>query len=535
MALRGGRESTSTTMNNIFLAIVTMCSPRILTRLGLQPRKQFPAKQKQPFVQALKNASTLLNHYNRAPATKFGYHCREVSKCITQWEKFQSPSTLAPVIVAIHKLHMEVDVENTLNGVTHQVLQKEAKASIVNKIRKLSRYYEIARYLCRRCIKDVAFRHLTAIRVVLPEQTIAYEPLTPGKFEAEIGFTEVLRQAGLPNGDEQKIIKTLYSLLKITPEQASQSFHKRVSKTLRAAKVHAEVKLLYYYEINRDTIPLLPRAVCSSKDACWMCNALIDAHGEMFTPRCHGVLYPGWKQPRLPDSSKWAEVRATLTSRLQQAVAESAQHILRSGQKPGYAHPVESTLSILRWSLSTMHLPLSGPVEDDLPEAPTHSGGTSLEDTSEKPNSIVTAIGLCAEQADGLSSIEPENNISLQLYQPYRYQPSTGDGNGLWLDAGGLTILLEPPDDANLRSNVPREKQSINLRKVPRLSYTTTYTCVNERGRVDDVTMPSSGPALMTLDRRMAKGVDLDMEEDECGIIRLGLSSGEAVQIQRHQ
>ncbi|KAH7010766.1 uncharacterized protein B0I36DRAFT_400502 [Microdochium trichocladiopsis] len=429
--------------------------PRILTRLGLQGRKQFSSKQKPPFVQALENASTLLNHSNCAQATQLGHHCREVRKCITQWGRFKSPSTLADIIVAIHKLQREVDVVELLNGVTHQALPKDAKTSIVNKIGKLSRYHEIARYLSRRCIKDVAFRHLTAVRVVLPEHIVACEPPTPDMFEAEVKFTDVLRQAGLPNGDEKKTIKNLFSLLKTTPEQASQNFHTRVSKTSRKAKVHAEVQLLCFYEMNRNVIPLLPRVVCSSKDACWMCNALIDAHGEMFTPRCHGVLYPGWKQPCLPGSSRWAEVATALTSKLQRTVAESVQSILSSGQRPGYCPPV----------------PL------------------------------------------------PTNYTRLQR---------------LWLQAGGLAVLLEPPHDGRLQNDSAGERQNSDMGKEPRLSYTITYTGNDNTAFVEDVTKPLSGPALMILDQRLAQGTNLDMEEDESGIIRLGLSSGETVQIQRH-
>ncbi|KXJ85104.1 hypothetical protein Micbo1qcDRAFT_198937 [Microdochium bolleyi] len=210
----------------------------------------------------------------RSSAAEFGLHCREVRKRITQWQQFPSTSSLALIIMAIHKLQTEVGVEILLDGLTHQALSKDAKGSIINKISKLSRYYEISRYLSRRCSKDEVFRHLTALRVSLPEPIVALEPHLPGTFRAGVGFTDVLRQAGLPQGNEQETMNTV-----------NEVFQEQVSNISKHAKVHAEIKLLCFYELNRDTIPLLPRAVCSSKDACWLCNALIDAHGEMYTPR----------------------------------------------------------------------------------------------------------------------------------------------------------------------------------------------------------------------------------------------------------
>jgi hypothetical protein len=71
-------------------------------------------------------------------------------------------------------------------------------------------------------------------------------------------------------------------------------------KTLREAKIHAEIQIIFHYELNPSK---LPRLVCSGKDACYPCNTFLLMHGKMHTPRYHGRIYPGWKLPALQKSS----------------------------------------------------------------------------------------------------------------------------------------------------------------------------------------------------------------------------------------
>jgi hypothetical protein len=68
--------------------------------------------------------------------------------------------------------------------------------------------------------------------------------------------------------------------------------------TLKKVEIHAEIQLLFYCELKASELP--PRVICSSKDACFLCNALIFTHGNMHTPRSHGRLYPGWRLPFFP-------------------------------------------------------------------------------------------------------------------------------------------------------------------------------------------------------------------------------------------
>ena len=54
-------------------------------------------------------------------------------------------------------------------------------------------------------------------------------------------------------------------------------------------KVHAEVQLLFFYEIHPSR--RRPRFICSSKSACYLRNLFFSLHGGFYVPRTHGRLY----------------------------------------------------------------------------------------------------------------------------------------------------------------------------------------------------------------------------------------------------
>jgi hypothetical protein len=68
-----------------------------------------------------------------------------------------------------------------------------------------------------------------------------------------------------------------------------------MAETCWLGRVHAEIKLLFFYEIHSRSVR--PRVICSSKSACYLCNLFIHIHGEFFTPRTHGRLYEKWILP----------------------------------------------------------------------------------------------------------------------------------------------------------------------------------------------------------------------------------------------
>ncbi|TVY32810.1 hypothetical protein LSUB1_G007677 [Lachnellula subtilissima] len=64
--------------------------------------------------------------------------------------------------------------------------------------------------------------------------------------------------------------------------------------------VHGEVQLILFYEKYGNGLP--PRAIGSSKSACFLCDIFIKYHGQFGISHSHMKLYPKWT---IPDSSAW--------------------------------------------------------------------------------------------------------------------------------------------------------------------------------------------------------------------------------------
>jgi hypothetical protein len=126
-------------------------------------------------------------------------------------------------------------------------------------------------------------------------------------------------------------------------------FSQETQKALEESKVHSEIQLIAFCEI--ESVPeLFPRVIASSKDACFLCNAFIKTHGKMHTSRTHGRLYPGWRLPNLLQMKG-------LQEELNQVLLNLAQNTI-GARIVGLKHihpqpPYESTLLPLSLSLTT--------------------------------------------------------------------------------------------------------------------------------------------------------------------------------------
>lgn len=578
---RKGHESGSASHDDIFLAIIEMCSPRILTRLGLRTRKRVcGGKQKQTFVEALHGARLALTSVTNSAnisspmaseITIFISCTKEIDKRISHWKRHATSASLATVVADVHNLNTRVDVEALLACVPRDVLDKSCTTSISNKIRKIARYFEIARYFGRRAYKDAAFRGIQVLPVILPDSIFSINALIPDTTVPSYTktFAHVLKHAA-PSEDGRKLgeveFMQLLALLKQTPEKAQHSFQDRLAKLRSSAtKVHAEVKLLSFYELLRLEAPtrsfLMPRAVCSSKDACWLCDALITAHGAMFTPRCHGVLYPSWKLPTLlavasssliyasgfavscpPTIPPNTQVSARLAVRLHEQVVHSVRTILSLRQRPSYPPPLESTLSMLPCSLSTVHLPLNAVMDaqcgpDTLDHGrrsvvgaavPTTLPGTHNEAANETSSMMSSSSEDSRSHTNVLYGDAQTSPVLLCPGRPIRYRQMTAtSSSGLWLRARGIDLFLESAGsctcDKLLDTLSPITSFKIQITDRPQ-----QYDGAPLRVHADTSHQPAVG-------EEMPAGVEYCLEEDERGCIRLELPDGSSVRIRRRE
>lgn len=125
------------------------------------------------------------------------------------------------------------------------------------------------------------------------------------------------------------------------------------SNNLNCEKIHAEIQLLFYYETQQKVRP--PRVICSSKDACYLCNLFFKIHGRFFIPRTHGGLYAKWALPshlRLVTERRQLEL-AEFVTRFNDSIEREIR--ARKQRRNSNPQPHESTAGLqAHWSASVL-------------------------------------------------------------------------------------------------------------------------------------------------------------------------------------
>lgn len=332
----------------MFKAIVSMCSPRILCRLRLVPNARKSSKQ--PFKTALENFIVSVRqlqgrkgYETNAIAEHFEESAKNVIRLVDSWSSYRSNHRLEELVLGVHQLSRVEGLESLLDKVPHRDMNPSSKRSLFNVVRKVSRYREAARFLYRTAKRFPITRHMDVVAVQLPEaafQKAPWKDYSPSLASALTRFESSQNQVQLGS---------TCHLLGKTEEEAAKKFKKQTLKTLKKAKIHAEVQLLAYCELmppmNR------PRVICSSKDACYLCNTLLGLSKRVHTPRCHGRLYPGWRMPALPALARMQE---ELNDCLSRQITISLAALLRTRNKTTYPDPNESTLLTIALSATTI-------------------------------------------------------------------------------------------------------------------------------------------------------------------------------------
>ncbi|KAI0837935.1 hypothetical protein F5Y06DRAFT_269405 [Hypoxylon sp. FL0890] len=356
---------------DVFRAIISMCSRRILYRLRLRGRKV----HYQSIEKALQTVYEHLRHTEQeefkgagalAILSQFIEKASEVLKLVRAWAGHQTDFRLEELVEGIYRLHKVGNLCALIeNGhIPDQIMEPNLRKSLLNMISKVARYREAARFLYRMGKKFPLARRMRVVIVQWSKKSFkrgSYDEYTP-RLKTTISLAEGLKNhekdlayiCRLLNGDKEE------EQQKLTSEKAGDKFEERTRETLRNAKIHAEIQLLYYCEQN---VPheRLPRVVCSSKDACWLCNEFILLYEKIHMPKSHGRLYPGWRLPAL-GRPEFVDLANRYNQRLQGSLTESLKRLFERKKRTNYAEPNESTLLTLYLSdstLSSVSLPLS--------------------------------------------------------------------------------------------------------------------------------------------------------------------------------
>ncbi|CRL26308.1 unnamed protein product [Penicillium camemberti] len=300
---RGGSQGIK---QGIFNSIIAMCLPRILCRLRLAPSKR---KGIRPSIKELLqtaidgvgrvNPEKILRLNLGVTLSEFKLLSKKIIQLINNWLKYRVQSRLASILGSIRRLNKISGLPDLLQliptGASGIVQDSNFASCLLNIVSKVSRYCQAAGVLYKIAKQYPMVQNMKLQLATLPRE--AYDRVdNPGYFP---NFQEIGPLLGLINGrryDASRI--TQYMKLSKNQKDPNETFSREIQKTLKESKIHSEVQLIAYCEIE-STPELFPRVIASSKDACYLCNAFIKTHGKLHTSRTHGKLYRSWRLPNL--------------------------------------------------------------------------------------------------------------------------------------------------------------------------------------------------------------------------------------------
>lgn len=124
----------------------------------------------------------------------------------------------------------------------------------------------------------------------------------------------------------------------------------RKSRTITQQFVHAEVQLLVHYELASPTS--IPRAIGASKEACFLCDSFIRAHGRFSITAAHRQIYPQWTVPDLKEYT--SQTKERFRRALAQVYVEVKQEYGKAQLKlPWRPFPLQSAINLNLMQLKT--------------------------------------------------------------------------------------------------------------------------------------------------------------------------------------
>jgi hypothetical protein len=281
---------------------------------------------------------------NRREVEGFCQGGEELLKRLNELETCRSDQVachMKKVIRATHRLNEATKFDHIFFGIE---LNPTTRTGFITRLAKLSRYQECCLYLCQTAKRFGLFTDAEVTVVSLDAQLFAKTLSVPPECCLEDCLSRCERSAPFSFGARNIIARLLES------SKDNSTFLSAVRKALRESCIHAEVQLVCYYELY--PVARKPRIICSSKDACYLCNLFIRLHGAFKVPKAHNNIYAGWRLLPLPALDR---VLPQLNDLLEARIRELLVIIMRdrSLRLPLPQNPNESTVFPFSTSLPT--------------------------------------------------------------------------------------------------------------------------------------------------------------------------------------
>lgn len=239
---------------------------------------------------------------------------------------------LKRVLRAVYRISKTAEFDSILSQLSSRELNPTTRTGFATRLRKLAKYLDCAVYLFRTA-RELALFKRTQITCVSFDAQLFSSKLTAPTGCCLAGC--LLRcQRGLPRAFRHKEIHAKLST-------SSSAFESTVQGVLNESLVHAEVQIVCHYELH--PVRNMPRVICSTKDACYLCNLFIQLHGKFHIPKTHGNLYRGWRLLPIPALE---QAQARLNKALEAQIREEIQKVMADPNTTPkiFKNPNESTV-----------------------------------------------------------------------------------------------------------------------------------------------------------------------------------------------
>ena len=385
--------------------------------------------------------------------------CRNLQKIFGKLEKAQDTDNSAS-FVELLKSTIVSAYEFDIDGLTIMLqnirgLDPSVGTYLPEALRKLGRYYEVARTLTNaaRSERYLLFKNITVLAVEI--KSIGVEALMSGLdgFDGAMSRTMDPRVNGLQFSRKDRSL-------------ARARYENRVFRCNTKWKVHAEVQLLLFYEINPTILP--PRIICSSKSACYLCNLFFRIHGRFQIPRTHGRIYDKWILPFWsPEQSHMIEQLTSVVLRFNEALRSKIIEVMKQNTAR-LSNPNESTVAICEpWSSNSTILP---PQPKLAPSFNHLEQGESIVHDSLRPDSSKGKTSLTPGSQRELSDEESNSTHSLGSHTIIR-RKIVNSGRSVFVQTTTALFnfsVADNPDGNSDTGNALRRTFWINLETVGR-------------------------------------------------------------------
>ena len=291
-------------MKALFRCIVTLDYCRILSRLRSRHTKNTSRSKGKSMLITLLDTAIRDQSIRPSPTITIMELADVLTKIKTpkallmKFEDIQEHSASSVVhdvaielIIQMHDLASQTKLRLALDS--SKKLNHELKIFLLEAVGKLGRYCSISYEL----VCAARSEEYSIFNSITEDTSPTVHPSQPSSVNKNVHPLTTLQNIFRPQSAVQSrsFKPSLQRCLGKPIQVILDEFRLAIADYHRSVKAHAEIQLLFFYELNSERIR--PRTICSSKDACYLCDLFFRLHGQYHIPRTHGRLYDRWTLP----------------------------------------------------------------------------------------------------------------------------------------------------------------------------------------------------------------------------------------------